>query len=268
MPPLRQINFLKMNSPIYSIITICLNDMNGLIRTRESVRKQTNSDFEWIVIDGASRDGTKEFLEKLSTAECQWISESDKGLYDAMNKGIERATGEYLIFLNSGDEFASPDVLQEVSKSLLQTNMPSLIYGDSLERNLDASLVYKPARNHAYLWYGMFTHHQAMFYKRTAVGSLRYSLLYPIGADYGFTAELIKRNSAAEYLSMAICTFERGGLSEKNIYQGESDQYLIRREIMNYPVFICMAIKAAHELVRMGKKFAPSLHSFLRYSNN
>lgn len=256
----------RKSKPIFSIITICLNDMEGLTRTRASIKEQTNLDFEWVVIDGASKDGTKAFLEKLSTSECHWISEPDNGLYDAMNKGIERAAGEYLIFLNSGDEFASSGVLEAVAKRIFQGNTPSFIYGDSLERASATSLVYKPARNHSYLWYGMFTHHQAMFYNRKAVGSLRYSLLYPIGADYAFTAELILKSVDVNYLQIPVCIFERGGLSEKNIRQGENDQFLIRRKVLRYPVVVCYLIRSMHAAIKTIKAIFPSLHHFVRYS--
>lgn len=253
-------------SAMFSVITVCLNDREGLDRTRKSINTQTCSDYEWIVIDGASNDGTKEFLEQMPADECQWISEPDKGLYDAMNKGIEKSTGQYLLFLNSGDEFAAPNVLLDVSKKFSCYTHPDFIYGDSLERGQDCELIYKPARSHRYLWYGMFTHHQAMFYNRNAVGSLRYSLLYPIGADYGFTAALISLGSSSVYFPEAICIFEHGGISAKNIKQGAIDQFSIRRDVLHYPIVVCLVIRLGHAIVKMIKKIVPSVHKSIRYS--
>ena len=84
---------------LFSIITICWNNLTELKKTFQSVDLQSCKDFEWIVIDGNSKDGTKEWLEKNTLA--NWISEPDGGIYDAMNKGIDKASGEYLIFMNS-----------------------------------------------------------------------------------------------------------------------------------------------------------------------
>lgn len=96
-----------------SIITINYNNLEGLIKTVESVISQTWQEFEYIVIDGGSTDGSAAFIESQSDKINYWVSEPDKGIYNAMNKGIAKATGEYLLFLNSGDHFYSDVVLQE-----------------------------------------------------------------------------------------------------------------------------------------------------------
>jgi putative colanic acid biosynthesis glycosyltransferase len=95
----------------YSIITVCRNNLNGLQRTCESIEAQSFSDFEWIVIDGASTDGTVEFMTNKVQDNISFFSEPDEGLYDAMNKGIDKASGDYLIFMNSGDQFMSGNSL-------------------------------------------------------------------------------------------------------------------------------------------------------------
>ena len=91
--------------PLISIITINFNDKIGLQRTFDSVFAQDFNDFEYIVIDGGSNDGSKELIEENTDKISYWISEPDKGIYNAMNKGIKVANGEYLLFLNSGDKF-------------------------------------------------------------------------------------------------------------------------------------------------------------------
>lgn len=95
-----------------SIITICLNNLEELKRTVASVLQQTCKEFEYIIIDGGSTDGCKEYIEGLAGVS-QWISEPDKGIYNAMNKGIRIAGGEYVLFLNSGDELYNGGVLAE-----------------------------------------------------------------------------------------------------------------------------------------------------------
>lgn len=96
-----------------SIITINYNNLEGLKRTYDSVVAQTCQDFEWIIIDGGSTDGSKEFIEEHQDRFAFWCSEPDKGIYNAMNKGIKKATGEYLQFLNSGDNFVDNKVVEE-----------------------------------------------------------------------------------------------------------------------------------------------------------
>ncbi|TDD98398.1 glycosyltransferase family 2 protein [Flavobacterium cellulosilyticum] len=99
--------------PKLSIITINFNNLKGLKRTVESVVNQTWKDFEYIIVDGGSTDGSAEYIEKQNTDIDYWISESDKGIYHAMNKGIAKATGEYLLFLNSGDHLNDSSVLKK-----------------------------------------------------------------------------------------------------------------------------------------------------------
>ena len=116
-----------------SIITINLNNADGLRKTIESVILQTISDFEYIVIDGASTDGSVDIIKQYSDKITYWISEPDNGVYNAMNKGILKATGDYCLFLNSGDEFSS-------NKSLIKFNFffdlnIDILYGDLTVKN-------------------------------------------------------------------------------------------------------------------------------------
>jgi glycosyltransferase involved in cell wall biosynthesis len=106
-----------------SIITINYNNLNGLHRTVESVVNQTWQEFEYIIIDGGSTDGSAEYLESQATNFDYWISEPDTGIYNAMNKGIQKATGEYLLFLNSGDHLFSSTVLLENHEFLKEKDL-------------------------------------------------------------------------------------------------------------------------------------------------
>ena len=108
---------LKM-APLISIITVNFNDKIGLERTLESVFSQNFRNFEYLVIDGGSNDGSKDLLEKNSEKINYWVSEPDKGIYNAMNKGISFAKGEYLIFLNSGDHLKNENSLEIAQKSI------------------------------------------------------------------------------------------------------------------------------------------------------
>lgn len=101
-----------------SIITVNLNNRNGLQKTIESVISQTFHNFEWIIIDGGSTDGSKELIEKYTDHINFWVSEPDKGIYNAMNKGIRKSNGEYLLFLNSGDFLYNTEVISQAIKLL------------------------------------------------------------------------------------------------------------------------------------------------------
>lgn len=113
--------------PKLSIITINYNNLRGLQKTIESVVSQTFKDFEYIIIDGGSTDGSKALIEKYAESITYWVSEKDNGIYPAMNKGIQVANGEYLLFLNSGDWLCKGDVIEELIK---EVNGIDIIYGD------------------------------------------------------------------------------------------------------------------------------------------
>lgn len=121
---------------ILSIITINFNNAAGLKKTMSSVFSQTYKDFEYIVVDGSSTDGSVDVITEYSRAfghRMKWISESDKGIYNAMNKGIGMATGDYVQFINSGDLLASDDVIERMNESLDKTGFPSILYGNMLK---------------------------------------------------------------------------------------------------------------------------------------
>ena len=121
---------------ILSIITINRNNAAGLEKTMQSVLSQTRKDFEYVVVDGASTDDSVAVIERLAPAlgdRLKWISEPDKGIYNAMNKGIGMATGEYIQILNSGDSLVSPEVVDKMYAALEKAGRPSILYGNMLK---------------------------------------------------------------------------------------------------------------------------------------
>jgi len=156
----------KSVAVLVSIITIVRNDSPGLSRTRASIAAQVGmSDFEWVVVDGASTDGTAQLALGLDEAYASSVSQPDKGIFDAMNKGLERAAGTFVVFLNAGDAFANAGVLARVSRDL-SANTVDFLYGDSLEAFAGDRLRYKVAQGHGRVHYGMFACHQAMYYNK------------------------------------------------------------------------------------------------------
>lgn len=244
-------------SPLFSIITICLNHVSGLKATHQSLSQQRYQNFEWIVIDGGSGPDTRNFLQ---TTRALWVSEKDNGLYDAMNKGIEKSSGDYLLFLNAGDLLANATTLATIAQELEQTiQPPGFIYGDAIE---DGHV--KKARPAATLTQGLFTHHQAMLYKRDHIGALRYDLRYKIAADYAFTAQFLAQDCNTLHIPQPLCIFETGGVSQKYAKAGRMEQWQIRKDLNMTTRVHNTLIFIKHWLSWGLRSTCPKLYWFLR----
>ena len=248
-----------MTKPLFSIITVTLNNSGGLQKTYSSLHSQTYKDYEWIVIDGASTDSTAAFLD--SIPDLSYISEPDNGLYDAMNKGIDCAQGQYLIFMNAGDIFASTETLQTIAETIT-TKLPDFIYGDALEI-FEGKDKYKSSRDIFFIHDGMVTHHQAMIYKKSILGDLKYNLHYKIAADYDFTVRFVAQSQNISYLSTPLCLFESGGVSESNARTGRIEQFKIRRAL-NISFLKCFKIFMKQTLIHLIRKISPRSYWWLK----
>lgn len=216
----------------FSIITVTYENLSGLKKTGASIQGQTCTDFEWIVIDGGSQDTSVDYLK---TTNAKFVSEPDNGIYDAMNKGIDRASGDYILFLNAGDIFAAPETLEKLTT--VTALKPAFIYGDALEET-NSQPAYKTARSHKSIARGMFTHHQAMLYARKEIGDMRYNENYKIAADYDFTARFLRETTdRALYFRSPLCLFESGGVSQTQTALGRHEQFKIRKTLK-----LCRAI--------------------------
>ncbi|MCC7304811.1 MAG: glycosyltransferase [Alphaproteobacteria bacterium] len=253
----------RQKNPLFSIVSVTLNNLQGLNRTFNSVKCQSFQGFEWIVIDGASNDGTESFLKE--HGDC-WISEPDRGLYDAMNKGIDHARGDYILFLNAGDALTGPDTLQKIYEAVKQSK-PDFVYGDSYEE-LAGQHNYKPARSHLSAHRGMFTHHQAMLYRRIRIGGLRYNLNYKIAADYDFTCRFLKKTNAILYLPFPLCVFESGGVSQKKAVLGRREQFKIRLKNRTGSLPANILVYAAQSALWTLRGFMPGLYWRLKSGGN
>lgn len=249
------ISAMKNKPPLFSIVTITKENLAGLKKTGSSLENQSFRNFEWIVIDGNSSDGTKEYLE---TIEAHKISEPDSGIYHAMNKGLTLACGDYILFLNAGDMLADIDILATLATAAEQK--PDFIYGDALETNG----LYKKAHTFTRLDWGMFTHHQAMLYRRENIGDLRYDEALRIAADYGFTARFLQNARNVEYLPCAICIFEDGGVSQKNRKLGRREQFHIRKEFKHCGMLKNICIYAAQTMTASLRQHAPCVYKWIR----
>lgn len=188
-------------NPQFSIITITFNAEQVLPPTLESVKRQSFTNFEHLVVDGASTDGTVEIAERSGIKGISVVSEPDRGLYDAMNKGIRRANGEYLIFLNAGDAFHAPSSLQEIADAIEQGAHPDIVYGQTQIVDADRNYVamrHLTAPEHLTFdsfKHGMLVCHQAFVVRRALAEP--YDLRYRFSADYEWCLRCLKKRSAA-----------------------------------------------------------------------
>lgn len=209
-----------MNQPLFSIITITFNAEGEIRPTLASVKNQVFSDYEHVIIDGASSDDTISVARHEGVKGIRIISEPDKGLYDAMNKGLRLAKGKYLIFLNAGDAFASPLILQKYAEAAASD--PDIIYGDTLivdeNRNVirprHLSVPEKLTKNS--FSHGMLICHQAFCVKRSIAP--KYDLKYRFSADYDWTIRCIEATSPERCVNLKTVAIHYldAGMTEKN----------------------------------------------------
>lgn len=244
---------------LFSVITVSLNNLSGLQRTYKSLIEQNFQNFEWYVVDGGSTDGTASWLTDNNITH---VSEPDQGIYDAMNKGIDATYGPYMIFLNAGDTIAGADILEKIADVIARQSEPDFIYGDSYEADQ-----YKPARHHQNIAYGMFTHHQAMIYCRTAAGNLRYNTRYRIAADYDFTMRFLSQipdpKNKVIYVHESLCVFEAGGVSQTSACRGRVEQFHIRRT-QGYSFIRNASVFMSQWAVWQGRRLCPGLYWWLK----
>ena len=220
-----------------SIITINLNNKEGLIRTIESVRNQTFRDFEQIVIDGASTDGSLEVIKKYKDGFSFWVSEKDAGIYNAMNKGIEAAKGEYTLFLNSGDWLYADNVLARVFKNSFDEDIVSCGCHNVYPNKTYSIDKYPPKKISLYSLHNCSLSHPSTFIRRELFNRTSlYDESYRIISDWAFFVQsLICNNCSYSYLDILVTTFVCDGISSNTsastVIKNESDDYISK----NYP---------------------------------
>jgi len=195
-----------------SIVTINYNNLSGLKKTRDSVISQTYKDYEWIVIDGGSTDGAKEFLQEHSSEMSYWCSERDKGVYNALNKGTQHVTGDYIICMNSGDFFYDEYVLEHVCGEKLTADV---VYGDWVQLYEDGHTnnLYGPKTFSLHFICKWNLSHQAIFARADIMKNSPYDERYDVIADWAKWVELTLKKCTFQYVPYNICYFAMGGLS-------------------------------------------------------
>lgn len=222
----------KSAVPKISIITVCYNAAPFIERTIQSVLAQTHPAIEYLVIDGASTDQTMEIVCRYRNRISQVISEPDKGLYDAMNKGLRMATGDYVLFLNADDELFDDQVLEWVFATEADADV---YYGDAALIDYQGKIIglrstYTPHKvpNHLHwksLRWGMVVSHQAFIVKRSIAPP--YDLQYKICADIDWMIRCLKKSKQICNTHLAISKFRVGGASKQQQKLAWKERFLI-----------------------------------------
>ena len=203
-----------------SIITITFNSAKTIQRALDSVQSQTYKDIEHIIVDGASTDGTKELIETYAKAHnnVRWISEKDKGIYDALNKGIKLATGDIIGFLHSDDVFYSPDSIGQIAAAF-EDEKVDVVYGD-LQYCKGPKVVRRWKSNDfnpCALKYGWMPPHPTVYVRREVYQQVgEYDEWFRISADYDMMLRIFTAGYKSQYIPKVLVCMETGGASNKN----------------------------------------------------
>ena len=198
-----------------SIITVNYNNLSGLKKTLDSVISQTSKDFEWIVIDGGSTDGSKELLEEHSDKISYWVSEKDHGIYEAMNKGIKVAKGDYLQFLNSGDSLADADIIKLFCE---RSNTEDVIYGNAIivdDNDNEVKRFHAPDFVRFSYFFGHALNHQATFFSKHCFENYLYNEENRIASDIELYMLLMYKGYTFAKWEEYIVRFDNTGISTK-----------------------------------------------------
>ncbi|QKF68406.1 glycosyltransferase, family 2 [Arcobacter venerupis] len=202
---------MNTNKTKVTIVTVTYNAQEYLEQTIKSIIEQDYPNIEYIIIDGASTDKTVDIIKKYEKYITYWISEPDTGIYDAMNKGINVATGEWINFMNAGDSFCENNTILNVIKSL--KNDTDLISGDIYYIENDEKTYHKQQLIN-YPMQNMFCYHQTLFTKTSIMKQIKFSTEFRIAGDYDFVLKCYIKNYKFQYLNFAIANFISGGLAE------------------------------------------------------
>ena len=234
-------------APVLSVITIVYNNVKDIERTMLSVINQTHPNIEYIIIDGLSTDGTLDVISKYQDRISKLISETDEGIYDAMNKGLAAATGDYVIFMNSGDEFYSNDT---VAKVFATSPGADIYYGET--EMINDRLESLGRRRHRvpenFTWrdfkYGMSVSHQAIYIRRELAEP--YDRQYQLSSDIDWIIRAAKKAKKIVKIDGYVARYLVGGMSKKRHRQSLNERFdIMKRHYGLIPTLLNHVVIAA-----------------------
>ena len=234
----------------FSIITVTLNAGAVIERTLQSIAMQRNTSYELIIIDGVSTDDTLKVCQQYDKIVSKVIVEQDNGIYDAMNKGIDHAQGEYCLFLNAGDELYSKDTLSLVAAHFVEDTV--LVSGDFISTSIRGRQKYIQTNklSLAHLSTNFNACHQSIYIKRSHLA--RFDLQYRFLADYDSVIRTLKScgDNQSVYVSGPLCRYYRGGYSDTASFSREVERHRILKHHFGWKGVIFSAPHNATRLLR------------------
>lgn len=239
-------------SPFFSIISVSFNNIAGLKKTLTSLEKQEFKNFEVIIVDGGSSDGTQDFVKKVNHSSIKFISEKDKGIYDAQNKGVKLASGKYLLFLNAGDSFQNDQVLQKIKDSAKMSE--DILYGDILMIDREKRQIpvkYPDTIVYKYWYRQKYLCHQAIFFHRRIFDTYgMYNLTYRFAADFDLLQRIwYQPETTKRHVDTLVVIYDLEGVSAK-----KENESLIHKEYdsikkKNHPLFTYLWYSTLYETI-------------------
>lgn len=228
--------------PLISVITVVYNADNFIEETISSIINQTYDNVEYILVDGGSTDKTLDIIDKYEDVIDYWVSEGDSGIFDAMNKAIDLASGEWLNFLNAGDKYVNKEILSQINKFLKDDHC---LYCFGFEEHIIIeNRRYKRIRMPQNILYNMPTCHNAMFFPENR--SIKYNPAYKFCSDYSYFREHIARGYGLKINKLTAVAWLKGGYSDKYIFSSLKDRILINFEYDKnslFPIYLLFYIR-------------------------
>lgn len=218
-----------------SIITVSYNAEKTIEQTILSVINQTYSNIEYIIIDGYSSDNTVDIIKKYQDLIAYWISEEDSGIYNAMNKGINLATGDYIQFLGSDDSLVSNDIIEKIVYNIKKYKYPDVLstpvwaveeksrYERLMNNNISLENIKK----------GMMLPHQGIFLKTSIMKEYKFNEVYKISSDFELILKCVVNNKRFTFIDIPTVFFSIGGVSSNNLLLGRKESYKILRDVIS-----------------------------------
>jgi len=219
-----------------SIVTVVMDEVDDLCKTRDSILKQQCNNVEWVVVHGGVNAEIVKCVEATShDLDIKIISEPDNGIYDAMNKGLNIASGVYVVFLNAGDVFHDEFVLRKVLDVLKASNCTiDMLFGAAvLTFSNNTRYVRQPKDIEKYLWHGLPANHQATYYKKSSIVMPAYDLKYKMCGDYYIVAKMYLNGAISEVLNESLVDFKIGGVSYYNPWLLIKEAYAIQKNVLS-----------------------------------
>lgn len=252
-----------VKNPLITIVTVVYNGKDSIEQTINSVINQEYKNIEYIIIDGNSNDGTLDIIKKYEHRIDYWQSEKDNGIYDAMNKAIKNASGDWINFMNSGDLFYSTDVISNIFIDDLSNY--DVIYGNTLLYSSFGTKIYYPLQKFEKLSHMPFNH-QSCFTKTSLYKEKGFDISFKICADFNFYKILINENKKFLYKNIIIARYEtEEGLSVKNTFLLNKENFKIQNE-SNYKVKYFFFI-LVYNIKKVIKLFIPKKIILFRKKN-